>query len=64
MCAVDLPDGQRRDEVLDRMFREERTFLLGCGTHSVRFRPALTIAEDELDAAVAALDRVLTRVDR
>jgi L-lysine 6-transaminase len=62
MCAVDLPDGQRRDEVLDRMFREERTFLLGCGTHSVRFRPALTVAEDELEAAVASLDRVLDRL--
>jgi L-lysine 6-transaminase len=62
MCAVDLPDGQLRDKVLDRMFREEQTFLLGCGTHSVRFRPALTVAEDELEAAVTSLDRVLDRL--
>jgi L-lysine 6-transaminase len=60
MCAIDLPDGQARDRVLERMFEDERIFVLGCGTHSVRFRPALTITEDQLDAAVAALDRVLT----
>jgi L-lysine 6-transaminase len=60
MCAIDLPDGQVRDRVLERMFEDERMFVLGCGTHSVRFRPALTITEDQLDAAVAALDRVLT----
>jgi L-lysine 6-transaminase len=60
MCAIDLPDGQLRDRVLERMFEDERMFVLGCGTHSVRFRPALTVTEDDLDAAVAALDRVLT----
>jgi L-lysine 6-transaminase len=60
MCAVDLPDGQQRDQVVELMFRDERVFLLGCGTHSIRFRPALTVTEDELDAGIAALDRVLT----
>jgi L-lysine 6-transaminase len=39
---------------------DERVLLLGCGTRSVRFRPALTVGEDELAAGVAALDRVLT----
>jgi L-lysine 6-transaminase len=60
MCAIDLPDGQFRDQVLTRMFSDEKVFVLGCGTHTVRFRPALTVTEDELDEAVAALDRVLT----
>jgi L-lysine 6-transaminase len=64
MCAVDLPDGQLRDQVLARMFADEKMFVLGCGTHSVRFRPALTVTEDDLDAAVAALDRVLTKLQR
>jgi L-lysine 6-transaminase len=59
MAAVDLPDGQLRDQVTTQMFEQERVFLLGCGTHSVRFRPALTITEDELDEGIAALDRVL-----
>ncbi len=37
--------------------------MLGCGTRSIRFRPALTVTEDELRSAVAALDRVLARRD-
>ena len=41
---------------------DERVLLLGCGTRSVRFRPALTVSVDDLAAGVAALDRVLTRL--
>jgi L-lysine 6-transaminase len=62
MCAIDLPDTQVRDEVSARMFSHEHAFLLGCGTRSVRFRPTLTVTEDELDAGLAALDRTLTAV--
>lgn len=61
MCAVTLPDTARRDAVLAALRDEEHVFLLGCGTRSVRFRPALTVTEDELAAGVAALDRVLAR---
>jgi L-lysine 6-transaminase len=62
MCAIDLPDGAVRDAVVARMFTHERTFLLGCGTSSVRFRPTLTVSADELDAGLAALERSLTAV--
>jgi L-lysine 6-transaminase len=41
---------------------DERVLLLGCGTRSVRFRPALTVSVEDLSAGVAALDRVLTRL--
>ena len=61
MCAVTLPDAARRDAVLTALRGEEHVFLLGCGTRSVRFRPALTVSEDELAAGVAALERVLAR---
>jgi L-lysine 6-transaminase len=37
---------------------------LGCGTRSVRFRPAMTVTEAELAQGVAALDRVLTGLGR
>jgi L-lysine 6-transaminase len=60
MCAIDLPDASMRDAVTARMFRHEHTFLLGCGPRSVRFRPTLTVSDDELDAGLAALDRTLT----
>jgi L-lysine 6-transaminase len=61
MCAFSLPDADVRNRVLDRLRDVERVLLLGCGTRSVRFRPALTVSEDELATGVAALDRVLTR---
>ena len=61
MCAFSLPSGAVRDRVLASMRDEDDVLLLGCGSRSVRFRPALTITTDELDAGVAALDRALTR---
>ncbi|MGE3288831.1 MAG: L-lysine 6-transaminase [Pseudonocardia sp.] len=61
MVAVDLPDTARRDAALARMHREERVLVLGCGERSIRFRPALTVAEDECDLAVAALQRAVAR---
>ncbi len=62
MCAIDLPDPALRDAVTSRMFTEEHVFLLGSGTRTVRFRPTLTVTEDELDAGLAALDRTLKLV--
>jgi L-lysine 6-transaminase len=58
MCALDLPDSALRDRVIKGL-RDERVIVLGCGGRSVRFRPALSITEDELGIGVAALDRVL-----
>jgi L-lysine 6-transaminase len=62
MCALTLPDAVSRDAVLDRLRDDEHVLLLGCGTRSIRFRPALTVGEDELVAGVAALDRALSAV--
>ena len=61
MCAFSLPDGDLRDLMLTRLREDERVLLLGCGSRSIRFRPALTVTETDLEAGVAALDRVLTR---
>jgi L-lysine 6-transaminase len=62
MCAFSLPDKGLRDAVLTALREEEHVLLLGCGTRSIRFRPALTVTPDELVAGVAALDRVLGRL--
>ncbi len=63
MRAFDLPTAELRDAVLSRLREDERVLLLGCGTRSVRFRPALTVRVEELAAGVAALDRVLTALE-
>jgi L-lysine 6-transaminase len=59
MCAIDLPDDEVRDEVIKRL-REERVIALGCGHRSIRFRPALSVTEDEIRIGLAALDRAIT----
>src|SRR3954469_12841554 len=62
MCAFTLADKGLRDRVLTQLRDQERVLLLGCGSRSIRFRPALTVSLDELSAGVAALDRVLLSV--
>ncbi len=62
MCAIDLPDAERRDEVVAGL-RDERVLVLPCGQRSVRFRPALSVTEDELEIGIAALHRVLRRIE-
>lgn len=62
MCAFSLPSKEIRDAVLTSLREDEKVLLLGCGTRSVRFRPALTVSEDDLAAGVAALARVLEKL--
>jgi L-lysine 6-transaminase len=64
MCAVTLESRELRDRVVTRLRTDEHVIALGCGTRSVRFRPALTVTDAELAEGVAALDRVLTGLGR
>ncbi len=59
MCAFSLPDASLRDAVITALREDEHVLLLGCGTRSIRFRPALTVTPEDLAEGVAALDRVL-----
>jgi L-lysine 6-transaminase len=61
MCAIDLPGGALRDDVITRL-REMQVLVLPCGERTIRFRPALNITTDELQAGVQALDNVLGRL--
>jgi len=63
MAAVDLPDRATRDRVLTALRDDEHVLVLGSGDRSVRFRPALSVTDDELDLATAALGRVLARIE-
>ncbi|PZS35964.1 MAG: L-lysine 6-transaminase [Pseudonocardiales bacterium] len=60
MCAFTLPTAELRNTVITRLREDERVLVLGCGTSSLRFRPALIVSADELDRAMAAIDRVLS----
>ncbi|MEN6457725.1 MAG: acetyl ornithine aminotransferase family protein [Thermoguttaceae bacterium] len=45
------PDGERRNRVIQECFRRG-LLVLGCGESAVRFCPALTISEKQIDAAM------------
>ncbi len=59
MCAFDLPDRAARDAVVHRLRVAEHVVVLAGGERSVRLRPALTVGEDELELALAAIQRVV-----
>jgi len=60
--AFDLPTPEERDKVVQRLHRDHVLILPG-GQRSIRLRPALTIGEDELELAVAAISRAVARKD-
>ena len=58
MCAFSMPTAAQRDELIGRLW-DRRVIMLASGADSVRFRPALTVSRDEIDAAVDAVRDVL-----
>ncbi|MGH9296590.1 MAG: L-lysine 6-transaminase, partial [Acidimicrobiales bacterium] len=61
LAAADLPDGEARDGVLAALRTEEHVIALACGDRTIRFRPALSVTIEEIDAGCDALGRVLGR---
>jgi L-lysine 6-transaminase len=62
MCAFDLPAAGQRDLLLNILREEEKVLLLPAGTRSIRFRPALTVSQDELTLGRKAIERALGRL--
>ncbi|HET9325745.1 MAG TPA: L-lysine 6-transaminase [Candidatus Eisenbacteria bacterium] len=58
MCAMDLPSGEQRDRLRDKLF-EQGAIILGCGTVGLRFRPPLDITAAEVDEAMALIRKAL-----
>jgi hypothetical protein len=62
--ACDLPTPAERDALIVDLRKTEHVIVLPCGVRSVRFRPALSVSEDDLDEAVAAVRRSVIRICR
>ena len=58
MCAFDLSNPEKRDELKDKLYAEDLV-VLGCGATTIRFRPPLIISSEEIDEALDILDRVV-----
>jgi L-lysine 6-transaminase len=59
MLAFDLPTPERRDEVVFKL-HEQGLLALKCGTQTVRFRPALTFSEQDVDDAIYFIKKTLS----
>lgn len=58
LIAFDLPSEEIRDKfVKDAM--SENMLILGCGDRSIRFRPHLTVTKEDLDKAIAIIDKIV-----
>jgi L-lysine 6-transaminase len=64
LVACDLSSAGLRNAVIDDLRQTEHVIVLPCGVNSIRFRPALSVSQDEIDAAVTALRRSVVRVAR
>lgn len=51
MCAFDLPSGEQRDELANRILNNG-AFILGSGINTIRFRPPLNISPQEIDFGI------------
>jgi L-lysine 6-transaminase len=58
MCAFDLPSPEKRDAVKKKLY-ENNVIILGCGSQTIRFRPPLVISSEEIDEALAAIEKVV-----
>ena len=58
MCSFDLPNGEIRNKFAAECFKN-KLIILGCGTKSIRFRPALNIIQSDLDEGLQIIRNVL-----
>jgi L-lysine 6-transaminase len=56
LCSIDLPDTHSRNAVIKECL-SNNLIILGCGTRTIRFRPPLTIREEQLDEGMEILKR-------
>jgi len=57
-CAFDLQDSQTRDRLISSLF-EKGLFVLKCGCLTIRFRPPLTVSEEEIEKGLSILGETL-----
>lgn len=62
LCAFDLPTPDIRAQFINDLREKEKVIILPCGDQSIRFRPHLTVTQDELSQAIRAIDQVATQL--
>ena len=60
-CAFDLPSSTERDRVISQSYKN-KLLILSSGDYTVRFRPHLTVSEEEIDYAVDILYKSIKEI--
>lgn len=60
-CAFDLKDDRARDELVGKLF-ENGLFILKCGCRTIRFRPPLTVSEEEVEKCIVLISDTLKKM--
>jgi L-lysine 6-transaminase len=58
MCAFDLPSSEARDR-LQKLLMQNRALILSSGARSLRFRPVLDFARDDVDRTIEVVSRAI-----
>jgi L-lysine 6-transaminase len=58
MTAFDFPGKEMRDQFIKKGI-ENNVMFLGCGNHTIRFRPALIMQSEHIDAGLEVMEKIL-----
>jgi L-lysine 6-transaminase len=58
LTAFDFPTKDMRDKFITRGM-EENVMFLGCGSHTIRFRPALIMQPEHIDSGLEVMEKIL-----
>ncbi|MEO6522367.1 MAG: L-lysine 6-transaminase [Mucilaginibacter sp.] len=58
LTAFDFPDKETRDNFIHKGL-DHNVMFLGCGTHTIRFRPALTMTKQDIDEGLIIMNKIL-----
>ena len=61
LCAFDLANKEMRDKFIKQGL-ERNVMFLGCGSHTIRFRPALCMEKKHIDEGVAVMENILAEL--
>ncbi len=58
MCAFNLPSTEQRDDLKERLFKND-LLVLKSGERAIRFRPPLNLTEEQVDKALEIIEKSL-----
>jgi L-lysine 6-transaminase len=63
LCAMDLDTAQSRDQLRSKAY-DNGLILIGCGDHTIRFRPPLNLTKNEVDEGIRIIRASLEEISQ